>query len=144
MQVLLKSIDVNQKWIVRTLAVFLILAPVVNILLSFNGSGIEAWYEWNTFTSFMASVPLLDLMCLLSLMLSGIVLLAKKKFSLHLACLVIFVVSIFGVFRVFGTEVGPINQTYHIAYVIIGTLLNVFILGLLIFLSKQNKQPNQL
>ena len=139
MQSLLNFISSNQKLIVCLIASFLILSPFFNIFLSFYGSGVAAWYEMNTLLSFLASVPSVDYICLVSFVFLGVFLLTKKRYSVHIAALIIFLITFFGLFRAYAIEVSPIGQTYYSVYLLLGTFLNLACVGLLLILVKHNK-----
>lgn len=139
MQALLKLIQLKQKLLIRLIALFFLLAPLVNISLSFLGSGVPEWYQLSTLGSFLKSVPALDYLCLLGLLLAGVLLLLNKSFSLYAAGLIFLSISIFGVFRIFDNDLSSITEVYLKTYTLAGTALNIMILVLLgILIKKKN------
>jgi hypothetical protein len=139
MKALVSFILTHQKGLTRIMAIAFFLAPIVNITLSFLGSGVPQWYQFSTMSSFLKSVPALDYFCLLGFLLAGALLLLNKPFSLHIASLILGLVSFFGVIRFFDISTSSITEFYLITYTVSGSLLNILFLATLIFLAKNKK-----
>lgn len=138
MQDILKLIQSNQKLLIRLIAFIFLLAPFVNISLSFLGSDVPQWYQLSTVGSFLKSVPALDYLCLLGFVIAGVLLLLNKSFSLPVAGLIFLSICTFGVFRVFDNDPSSITEFYLKAYTWGGSVLNIIILMILGILAKKN------
>lgn len=137
MQVVFRFIHSHEKLLIRLLALGFFVAPIVNICLSFLGSGVSQWYQLSTVSSFLKSVPALDYVCLVGLLMTGVLLFMNKSFSLYGAGVILGLISIFAVIRVFDNSANSITDFYLKAYVVGGSLLNILILVLLFFLAKK-------
>jgi hypothetical protein len=139
MQAFVKLINSHHKIIVRALVIVLLLAPIVNLVLSFSGSGVANWYKFNILLPFLKSILWVDYLCLLGFVLAALVLLLNKVYSYYISGAIVSIVTVLGVTRVFGSGASSITEFYLMAYSIGGVVLNISIVAVLVLLAQQRK-----
>jgi hypothetical protein len=94
------------------IALVFILAPFGNLIISFAGSGVSNWYNFNVIIPFLRSVPGLDWLWLGLLLLTGILLLRPHKLTWSLAIVTLLLVLIINTYRLFNVDQNSIDPHF--------------------------------
>ncbi len=110
------------------LALFFLIAPVGNILISFLGSGVDSWYQSNVFFPFLKSIPLIDWFWLSLLFISGLFLFRPHKMTWTLAIISLLIVLGVNIYRMLNVDMNSIDPSFLKVYSIIALFCTLGVL----------------
>jgi lysylphosphatidylglycerol synthetase-like protein (DUF2156 family) len=115
------------------LAIFFLLAPIGNILISFAGSGIEGWYKWDVISAFLQTMPVIEWVWLGLLFLTGILMLKAHKLSWTLAIVSLLIILLINIYRAFNIDQNSIEPGFLKVFAVAAFLCTIGVLVIAVY-----------